>query len=166
MSTQTRAKGRSVVAWLIVLALGIGSVDMARARSEVDGRTEAEARGSFTPKTRVSVKDGRWLINGNLTHRGSAAEGLLMNVRMVNSVFEDRRKPDFDPEANTDRFLVAPARLCRARRQRLHDQSCRAACPATRGPSTRRSPPMVRCARRISPASGASSRPATGTAWS
>ncbi len=24
---------------------------------------------------------------------------------MVNSVFEDRRKPDFDPEANTNRFL-------------------------------------------------------------
>ncbi len=24
---------------------------------------------------------------------------------MVNSVFEDRRKPDFDPEANTSRFL-------------------------------------------------------------
>ena len=28
-----------------------------------------------------------------------------MNVRMVNSTFEDRRKPEFDPEANTDRFL-------------------------------------------------------------
>ena len=28
-----------------------------------------------------------------------------MNVRMVNSVFEDRHKPDFDPEANTNRFL-------------------------------------------------------------
>ena len=29
-----------------------------------------------------------------------------MNVRMVNAVFEDRRKPDFDPEAITDRFLA------------------------------------------------------------
>ncbi len=28
-----------------------------------------------------------------------------MNVRMVNSVFEDLHKPDFDPEANTNRFL-------------------------------------------------------------
>src|SRR6185312_2716900 len=37
---------------------------------------------------------------------GTRAEGLLMNVRMVNSVFEDRRKPDFNPEANTARFLA------------------------------------------------------------
>ena len=29
-----------------------------------------------------------------------------MNVRMVNAVFEDRNKPDFDPEANTDRFIA------------------------------------------------------------
>lgn len=28
-----------------------------------------------------------------------------MNVRMVNSVFEDRRRPDFNAEANTDQFL-------------------------------------------------------------
>jgi hypothetical protein len=34
------------------------------------------------------------------------AEGLLMNVRMVNSVFEDRRRTDFDADANTDRFLA------------------------------------------------------------
>jgi CubicO group peptidase (beta-lactamase class C family) len=29
-----------------------------------------------------------------------------MNVRMVNSIFEDRRRPDRDPSAITDRFLV------------------------------------------------------------
>ena len=29
-----------------------------------------------------------------------------MNVRMVNATFEDRRKPDFDAEANTDRFIA------------------------------------------------------------
>jgi hypothetical protein len=30
-----------------------------------------------------------------------------MNVRMVNAVFEDAKRPEFDPEANTDRFLRA-----------------------------------------------------------
>lgn len=29
-----------------------------------------------------------------------------MNVRMVNAVFEDRNRPDFDPEANTEEFLT------------------------------------------------------------
>ena len=58
------------------------------------------------PQTRVSIREGKWFINDELTYRGTRAEGLLMNVRMVNSVFEDRRKPDFDPDANTDRFLA------------------------------------------------------------
>ena len=74
----------------------------------------------FTPRTRVSLRGARWCINDELTNRGTRAEGLLMNVRMVNAVFEDRRKPDLDPAAITDRFLAHAARLRRARRQRLH----------------------------------------------
>jgi hypothetical protein len=58
------------------------------------------------PRTQVSLDRGRWQINGQVTNPGSATEGLLMNVRMVNSVFEDRGKPDFDPAANTDRFIA------------------------------------------------------------
>jgi hypothetical protein len=60
----------------------------------------------FRPQTRVAIVDGRWHINGEVTYPGASAEGLLMNVRMVNSTFEDRAKPDFDAEANTDRFLT------------------------------------------------------------
>jgi hypothetical protein len=30
---------------------------------------------------------------------------MLMNVRMVNSVFEDNGKPSFDPLANTEEFV-------------------------------------------------------------
>jgi hypothetical protein len=60
----------------------------------------------FQPKTRVAIAEGRWRINGEVTCRGAKAEGLLMNVRMVNAVFEDRKRPDFDPEANTARFLA------------------------------------------------------------
>jgi hypothetical protein len=56
--------------------------------------------------TRVALQNGRWQINGEITYPGAPAEGLLLNVRMVNSTFEDRRKPDFDPDANTARFLA------------------------------------------------------------
>lgn len=56
--------------------------------------------------TRVSIRDGQWYINGRVICPGTRAEGLLMNVRMVNSVFEDRSRADFDAEANTDRFLA------------------------------------------------------------
>jgi len=65
----------------------------------------AAGAGEF-PHTRVALRDGRWFINDRVTNPGSDAEGLLMNVRMVNAVFEDRRKPEFDPEANASRFIA------------------------------------------------------------
>ena len=40
--------------------------------------------------TSLSIQDGRWCLNGAATHPGTRAEGLLMNVRMVNAVCEDR----------------------------------------------------------------------------
>jgi CubicO group peptidase (beta-lactamase class C family) len=55
--------------------------------------------------TRVSIDGDRWQINGELAYRGAAAEGLLMNVRMVNSVFEDTNRAAFDPDANADEFI-------------------------------------------------------------
>ncbi|AMV36053.1 serine hydrolase [Planctomyces sp. SH-PL62] len=69
-------------------------------------RREGAATGSFAPRTRVSLRGDRWFINDRLTHREAPAEGLLMNVRMVNAIFEDRRRPDDDPDAVTDRFLA------------------------------------------------------------
>src|SRR4051812_6913648 len=56
--------------------------------------------------TRVAIVDGRWHINGAVTCRGTPAEGLLMNVRMVNATFEDRNRPNFDAEANASEFLA------------------------------------------------------------
>lgn len=67
--------------------------------------TNAVRAEGFTPSTRLGLVEGRWQINGQVTYRGAPAEGLLMNVRMVNAVFEDRNRPGFDPEANTERFL-------------------------------------------------------------
>jgi hypothetical protein len=54
---------------------------------------------------RLSLDGFRFRINGTLTYRGRSAEGTLMNVRMVNSVFEDTGRPSFDPIANTNEFV-------------------------------------------------------------
>jgi hypothetical protein len=51
----------------------------------------------FRPRTHVSLNGGRWFINGDVVFPGGRAEGLLMNVRMVNAVFEDAGRSDFDP---------------------------------------------------------------------
>ena len=59
----------------------------------------------FRPRTHVSLNGGRWFINGDVVFPGGRAEGLLMNVRMVNAVFEDAGRSDFDPEANTDELI-------------------------------------------------------------
>ena len=56
--------------------------------------------------TRVALREGRWTINDRPAGPGSAAGGLLMNVRMVNAVFENRGKPDFDAGAGADRFIA------------------------------------------------------------
>jgi len=56
--------------------------------------------------TRLSIEGSRWRINGRPTYPGTGAEGLLMNVRMVNAVFEDRNRSDFDPEANAAEFVA------------------------------------------------------------
>ena len=59
--------------------------------------------------TTVSIVHGEWRLNGRVTYPGTAAEGLLMNVRMVNAVFEDAndgtRPAGFDPDANTSAFI-------------------------------------------------------------
>src|SRR5690554_5175132 len=59
----------------------------------------------------VSLQDGKWYFNNKVINPSSPAEGLLMNVRMVNSVFEDRgtKLPEkltgFEPMNNTDAFV-------------------------------------------------------------
>jgi CubicO group peptidase (beta-lactamase class C family) len=55
--------------------------------------------------TRLSIDGTRWLVNGERPHPGTAAEGLLMNVRMVNATFDDRGRKDFDADANTAKFI-------------------------------------------------------------
>ncbi len=69
-------------------------------------QADASSAQEKSGHTRVSIKDGRWYLNGRLTYPGAEAEGLLMNVRMVNGVFEDRNRPDFDAEENTEEFTA------------------------------------------------------------
>ena len=69
------------------------------------GQGAATAEGAG--RTHVSIRNVRWHLNGRVTYPGTRAEGLLMNVRMVNAVFEDRRRPEFDAEANADEFIAA-----------------------------------------------------------
>src|SRR3954463_11782202 len=87
---------------LAALVVGLGMARPAPGNPGPAGSYEEP----FTPRTRASLRGARWCINDELTNRGTRAEGLLMNVRMVNAVFEDRRKPDLDPDAITDRFLA------------------------------------------------------------
>lgn len=54
----------------------------------------------------VSIDGMKWHINGSVTNPGTAAEGLLMNVRMVNSTFRDANKKDFDVNGNTGNFIA------------------------------------------------------------
>src|SRR5262249_12248473 len=87
---------------LAALVVGLG---MARSAPGNPGPAGSD-QAPFTPRARVSLRGAGWCINGELTTRGTRAEGLLMTVRMVNAVFEARRKPDLDPDAITDRFLA------------------------------------------------------------
>jgi hypothetical protein len=69
------------------------------------GPVDAPPRG-FVATTRVTVDGTRFRINGAITYRGKAAEGQLMNVRMVHAVFEDTKRPEFDAAANTQEFVA------------------------------------------------------------
>jgi hypothetical protein len=60
----------------------------------------------YVAKTVVARDGRRFRINGAVTYRGKAAAGLLMNVRMVNAIFEDANRPEFDPAANTDELVA------------------------------------------------------------
>jgi len=56
-------------------------------------------------RTQVSIADGHWHLNGRITYPGTPAEGLLMNVRMVNAVFEDKARSGFNADENTSEFI-------------------------------------------------------------
>lgn len=56
--------------------------------------------------TTVSIQGRQWRLDGEITYRGAPAEGLLLNVRMVNATFEDLNRPDFNAEQNCEAFIA------------------------------------------------------------
>lgn len=56
-------------------------------------------------RTHISIADSQWCLNGGITYPKTSAEGLLMNVRMVNAVFEDKARSGFDADENTSEFI-------------------------------------------------------------
>ncbi len=92
------------------------------ARLGLDGNIDDEKWNNFLKligeavnqenDTKVSIQDGKWYFNNKMINPDSPAEGLLMNVRMVNSVFEDRgaKIPEkltiFNPRENADSFIA------------------------------------------------------------
>ena len=103
-------------------------------------------------KTVVTIEGDAFHINGaptyaGRTYGGRKIEGLLLNARMVQGVFDDLNPetralwdyPDgpWDPDRNTDEFVAAmPAWRCR-RASGLHDQ------PAGRQPPGLQSGPAL-----------------------
>jgi hypothetical protein len=62
---------------------------------------------AFAPSTKLTITGSKWHLNGQPTYQGTAIEGQLLNVRMVNCIFEDETRADFDPNSNTQRFIAA-----------------------------------------------------------
>ncbi len=88
----------------VVAALVLAAVLGTLAVSHGEGPSER-----FEPSTRIKIVDGFWEINGTVTYRNTPAEGLLMNARMANAVFDDlnpKTRPEgFDADVSTARFV-------------------------------------------------------------
>jgi hypothetical protein len=62
------------------------------------------AQCNLVPGTKIEIIEGEWAVNGEVINKGSTAEGLLLNARMVNATFEDIVNPEFDPKQNASNF--------------------------------------------------------------
>ena len=65
----------------------------------------ASSHSTNTEQTRIAVEKDRWYLNEGITYPSTQAEGLLMNVRMVNAVFEDKARSGFEADENTSEFI-------------------------------------------------------------
>ena len=73
--------------------------------NDPSGSDPAASAPAITARTRLTLDGSRFRVNGSLTHTGTPTQGMLPNVRMANSVFQDAARRDFDPEGNTAEFL-------------------------------------------------------------
>jgi hypothetical protein len=103
MLTYAKTRGRPHLAALAPLLLSACAEPTRPLEPALTERAGEPAR--FTARTRLSLDGSRFLLNGKVTYAGQPAEGRLLNVRMVNAVFEDEARPSFDPDRNTAEFL-------------------------------------------------------------
>ncbi len=150
---------RSICGWLLLLNVGLPVAGgAAAAEPPVSGLLRAR-------QTVVSIVGEQFHINGQPTYpgriwQGHKVEGLLLNSRMVQGIFDDRNPetvkrwayPDtgkWDADRNTERVPGGHARVAATRFARLHDQPAGRiagrvfgqSSPGTIRPSRR----MVRC---------------------
>jgi hypothetical protein len=98
-----------------------GSAQRLKKRQRSGAGTAGGRTGTLS-KTTVSIEDGSFLINGRPTYagrqyRGKKIEGLLLNARLVQGVFDDLNPetrdrwayPDgpWNPDRNTHEFIAA-----------------------------------------------------------
>lgn len=102
---RARPSSRSWILMVLAFVLGFGLI-------------VAERLNAQGMRTGVSIQQDRFLLNGVVTHPGTAAEGLLLNSRMIQAIFDDEnpttavhwRYPDtgvWDPERNVTEFIAA-----------------------------------------------------------
>ena len=98
----------ALLASLSILSAALSCRQVVGASEEA--RPTAAGPGAFKATTKVTIVNSAWHLNGKKTHQGNRAEGLLLNVRMVNCTFEDRNPAtcpkDFDPAKNTEAFVA------------------------------------------------------------
>jgi hypothetical protein len=109
--TRTVANGSHTVTAAVTLSTG--STVTFTSNFNVSNGTTSTSGGTTTTTgttvTTVGISGSNFYLNGTITYPGKIAQGKLMNVRMVNSTFEDRSglKPEFSADANTEEFLAA-----------------------------------------------------------
>jgi hypothetical protein len=98
-------RARTKVALLTVLSAA-GATPVAEAsRTQV---TTGEMLGGANERRAfyISHDGGPWQQTYSGTGHTAAAQGALMNFRAANALFDDERRADDDPDANTDRFIA------------------------------------------------------------
>jgi hypothetical protein len=93
------------VPWLAASLVLISCLEDPTQPRSPDSPAVEPALTTTVGRTRLTIDGSRFRINGALPYAGHPAEGKLMNVRMVNSVFEDTRRTWFNPSENTDELV-------------------------------------------------------------
>ena len=117
-STHPRKRQRAGVGALIATALVLASCGASGTATTTSASTlkASAATVSGIGHTAVSIQGTKFYINGTVTSPGKPAEGLLLNTRMAQAIFDDENPstkglwayPDtkkWDPQRNTDEFV-------------------------------------------------------------